>query len=78
MIIFEEVGTYLNLNQWNREMIDKYCLDFGVGMVLFVHSSKNNHEEPVFRKVGGSLRYRLGYKGITLDCFDKVIVEKIM
>ena len=36
LIIFETVKLYLRLNYWNRQLIDKYCRDFNVGMIFFV------------------------------------------
>ena len=35
VVVFERLETYLSLNNWNRQLLDKYCRDFGVGMVAF-------------------------------------------
>nr|XP_039273995.1 bifunctional heparan sulfate N-deacetylase/N-sulfotransferase 3-like [Styela clava] len=40
-IIFEDIDIYLQLNQWNREILDKYCVEYDVGVILFALSEKN-------------------------------------
>ena len=35
IIVFERLETYLSLDAWNRQLLDKYCRDFGVGIVAF-------------------------------------------
>ncbi|XP_002739829.1 bifunctional heparan sulfate N-deacetylase/N-sulfotransferase-like [Saccoglossus kowalevskii] len=35
IIIFENLDVYINLDQWNRELLDKYCLEYSVGVLLF-------------------------------------------
>ena len=36
VIIFENYNSYLDLDNWNRQLIDKYCHDYGVGIIAFV------------------------------------------
>lgn len=36
VIIFETLKQYLNLDHWSKQLIDKYCQQYEVGMVLFV------------------------------------------
>ncbi|XP_076806907.1 bifunctional heparan sulfate N-deacetylase/N-sulfotransferase 1-like [Clavelina lepadiformis] len=45
LIIFEDIFMYFSLHQWNREMIDKYCLDFDVGIIYFLRGSKSRSKE---------------------------------
>jgi len=35
VIVFEHLETYLSLDSWNRQLLDKYCRDFNVGIVAF-------------------------------------------
>ena len=35
VIVFERLEMYLGLDSWNRQLLDKYCRDFGVGIVAF-------------------------------------------
>ena len=35
-IFFEEFQSYLSMDKWNREILDKYCRSFNVGIVAFV------------------------------------------
>ncbi|RWS12531.1 Bifunctional heparan sulfate N-deacetylase/N-sulfotransferase-like protein [Dinothrombium tinctorium] len=36
VIIFENFEKYLNMNKWNRELLDKYCREYGVGIIGFM------------------------------------------
>ncbi|KAI1291925.1 Bifunctional heparan sulfate N-deacetylase/N-sulfotransferase [Halotydeus destructor] len=36
VIIFENLEKYLNMNKWNRELLDKYCREYRVGIVGFL------------------------------------------
>jgi hypothetical protein len=30
VIVFEDYNSYLNMDQWNRDLLDKYCLSYNV------------------------------------------------
>ena len=36
VIVFENFSTYLALDPWNRQLLDKYCKNFNVGIIAFV------------------------------------------
>lgn len=73
VIIFENLEAYLAMDQWNREMIDKYCKDFKVGMIIFVHSAE---ELGIDReKVTGFpliLRYNMGLRDFHLNMYSEM------
>ena len=35
MIVFENLHSYLRLNKRNRELLDRYCQQYGAGIILF-------------------------------------------
>lgn len=35
VIVFENFHRYLNMDKWNRELLDKYCREYGVGILGF-------------------------------------------
>ncbi|XP_050538993.1 bifunctional heparan sulfate N-deacetylase/N-sulfotransferase isoform X2 [Daktulosphaira vitifoliae] len=35
VIVFENYYKYLNMDKWNRELLDKYCREYGVGIIGF-------------------------------------------
>lgn len=35
VIVFENLNKYLQMDKWNRELLDKYCREYSVGMVGF-------------------------------------------
>ncbi|XP_023213545.1 bifunctional heparan sulfate N-deacetylase/N-sulfotransferase-like [Centruroides sculpturatus] len=42
VIVFENLEKYLNMNKWNRELLDKYCREYNVGIVGFMKSSEDS------------------------------------
>ena len=30
VIVFEDYNSYLNMDRWNRDLLDKYCLSYNV------------------------------------------------
>ena len=36
VIIFENYSTYLTMDSWNRQLLDKYCKNYNVGIIGFV------------------------------------------
>jgi heparan sulfate N-deacetylase/N-sulfotransferase NDST2 len=35
VIVFENLTKYLSMDKWNRELLDKYCREYSVGIVGF-------------------------------------------
>ncbi|KAL0176542.1 hypothetical protein M9458_028872, partial [Cirrhinus mrigala] len=35
LIVYENILKYVNMDAWNRELLDRYCIEFGVGMIGF-------------------------------------------
>lgn len=35
LIIYENILKYVNMDAWNRELLDKYCVEYGVGIIGF-------------------------------------------
>ena len=42
VIVFENLKSYLNMDKWNRQLLDKYCREYNVGMVYFTFPSDNS------------------------------------
>jgi hypothetical protein len=36
VIVFENFNKYLQMDKWNRELLDKYCREYFVGMIGFI------------------------------------------
>lgn len=45
LVIYENILKYVNLDAWNRELLDKYCVEYGVGIIGFfkVRTSPCSH-----------------------------------
>lgn len=35
LIVYENILKYVNMDAWNRELLDKYCVEYGVGIIGF-------------------------------------------
>lgn len=51
IIIIENYYKYLNLLTWNRQLLDKYCREYGVGIISFIGNRPNSY---INAKVKGS------------------------
>lgn len=36
VIVFENFNKYLQMDNWNRELLDKYCREYSVGIIGFI------------------------------------------
>ena len=67
-IIFEKIQLYLGLDYWNRQLLEKYCRDYDVGMIYFV--KPQDDYEKSYEKVPGfpmALHYNVGLKDYRLN-----------
>lgn len=42
LIIYENVLKYVNLDVWNRDLLDKYCTEYGIGIIGFYKANENS------------------------------------
>ncbi|XP_073897701.1 bifunctional heparan sulfate N-deacetylase/N-sulfotransferase 3 isoform X3 [Castor canadensis] len=42
LIIYENILKYINMDSWNRSLLDKYCVEYGVGVIGFQKTSEKN------------------------------------
>ncbi|XP_016109996.1 bifunctional heparan sulfate N-deacetylase/N-sulfotransferase 2-like [Sinocyclocheilus grahami] len=42
LVIYENILKYVNLDAWNRDLLDKYCTEFGVGIIGFFKANENS------------------------------------
>lgn len=40
VIVFENYDKYLHMDKWNRELLDKYCTEYSVGIIGFMSPSE--------------------------------------
>lgn len=43
LVIYENILKYVNLDAWNRELLDKYCVEYGVGIIGFFKVRTTTH-----------------------------------
>ncbi|KAK3090891.1 hypothetical protein FSP39_015504 [Pinctada imbricata] len=73
VIVFENLEAYINMDNWNRGMIDKYCQEYKVGMIIFVHSAEeygiDREKVPGFPLI---LRYNMALRDYRLNAFTEL------
>ncbi|KAL2098442.1 hypothetical protein ACEWY4_007649 [Coilia grayii] len=42
LIIYENLLKYTNMDAWNRDLLDKYCAEYSVGVIGFHRASENS------------------------------------
>lgn len=43
VIVFENFEKYLHMNKWNRELLDKYCREYNVGIIGFMKAQEETY-----------------------------------
>lgn len=43
VVVFESFESYLLLDKWNRQLLDKYCRDYSVGIVAFTQGTRQSY-----------------------------------
>ncbi|XGW27012.1 hypothetical protein V3C99_007526 [Haemonchus contortus] len=55
IIIIENYYKYLNMAKWNRQLLDKYCIDYNVPLISFLQTKPSSAFQKV--KIKGSQLY---------------------
>ncbi|KAL4640369.1 bifunctional heparan sulfate N-deacetylase/N-sulfotransferase 4-like [Arapaima gigas] len=42
LIIYENMMKYINMDLWNRDLLDKYCVEYSVGIIGFYKANENS------------------------------------
>lgn len=42
LVIYENVLKYVGMDAWNRDLLDKYCIEYSVGLIAFHRASENS------------------------------------
>jgi heparan sulfate N-deacetylase/N-sulfotransferase NDST2 len=53
VIFFEDYRSYLDMDPWNRDLLDKYCNSFGVGIIAFIPSDEKHYVNTQFHDKSG-------------------------
>ncbi|OCT97146.1 hypothetical protein XELAEV_18009369mg [Xenopus laevis] len=54
LIIYENFMKYVNMDMWNKDLLDKYCLQYGVSIIGFLKGNENSIQS--FHPKGFSFR----------------------
>ncbi|XP_023845343.1 bifunctional heparan sulfate N-deacetylase/N-sulfotransferase 1 isoform X2 [Salvelinus sp. IW2-2015] len=61
LVIYENILKYVNLDAWNRELLDKYCVEYGVGIIGFFKALLETQRE--LRDHVPNFTFNLGFSG---------------
>ncbi|XP_019377570.1 PREDICTED: bifunctional heparan sulfate N-deacetylase/N-sulfotransferase 3 [Gavialis gangeticus] len=64
LIIYENILKYVNMDSWNRGLLDKYCIEYGVGVIGFYRGSENSLQSFQLKGFSFHVHSNLGVK----DC----------
>uniref|UniRef100_A0A8C0HB02 N-deacetylase and N-sulfotransferase 3 n=1 Tax=Chelonoidis abingdonii TaxID=106734 RepID=A0A8C0HB02_CHEAB len=64
LIVYENILKYVNMDAWNKGLLDKYCTEYGVGVIGFHKGSENSLQSIQFKGFPFHVHGNLGVK----DC----------
>lgn len=67
LIIYENILKYVNLDAWNRDLLDKYCMEYGVGVVGFFRANENSLLSAQLKGFPLYLRSHLGLRDYRIN-----------
>ena len=68
VIVFENYNSYLKLDSWNRQLIDKYCRDFHIGIIGFIRPPRGDGTHVTYiDEYHLTLQYRLELEDMKLN-----------
>ncbi|EGW06975.1 Bifunctional heparan sulfate N-deacetylase/N-sulfotransferase 1 [Cricetulus griseus] len=67
LIIYENILKYVNLDAWNRELLDKYCVAYGVGIIGFFKANENSLLSAQLKGFPLFLHSNLGLKDCSIN-----------
>jgi hypothetical protein len=80
VIVFENLNKYLQMDKWNRELLDKYCREYSVGIVGFNPPSEETlvgaqlRGFPLF--IHTNLRLKVSLSGRLSVCTCVILCQK--
>ncbi|KAG8438941.1 hypothetical protein GDO86_005212 [Hymenochirus boettgeri] len=67
LIVYENILKYVNLDAWNRELLDKYCVEYGVGIIGFFKANENSLLSAQLKGFPLYLHSNLGLKDCSIN-----------
>ncbi|KAK7140938.1 hypothetical protein R3I93_015170 [Phoxinus phoxinus] len=67
LIVYENILKYVNMDAWNRELLDRYCIEFGVGIIGFFKANENSLLSAQLKGFPLFLHSNLGLKDCTVN-----------
>ncbi|XP_036431550.1 bifunctional heparan sulfate N-deacetylase/N-sulfotransferase 1 [Colossoma macropomum] len=67
LVVYENILKYVNMDAWNRELLDKYCVEYGVGIIGFFKANENSLLSAQLKGFPLFLHSNLGLKDCTVN-----------
>ncbi|KAM8764070.1 bifunctional heparan sulfate N-deacetylase/N-sulfotransferase 4 [Rhynchonycteris naso] len=65
LVVYENILKYVGMDSWNRELLEKYCVEYGVSIIGFHKANENSAPSAQLKGLPLSLLNNLALK----DCF---------
>ncbi|CAH1996483.1 unnamed protein product [Acanthoscelides obtectus] len=73
VIVFENFTKYLNMDNWNRELLDKYCREYSVGVIGFVPSEEETYAGAQLKGFPLFIHSNLKLKNAALNAASQIL-----
>lgn len=72
VIIFENFDDYLRMDSWNRQLIDKYCTEYNVGIVSFLPSKNDSPNASTIEGFPINVRHNVKLQDYELNPYSQI------
>ncbi|KAH1013852.1 bifunctional heparan sulfate N-deacetylase/N-sulfotransferase isoform X2 [Dendroctonus ponderosae] len=73
VIIFENYNKYLQMDNWNRELLDKYCREYSVGIIGFIPAEDETYVGSQLKGFPLFIHTNLKLKDATLNAASEIL-----
>ena len=73
VVVFENLNVYLHMDLWNRQLLDKYCREYNVGIIAFTAVSEDSQMNAQIKGFPLSLHTNLALKDYELNPDSRIL-----
>ena len=73
VIIFENLQSYVTMDQWNRQLLDKYCREYRVGIIAFTYPTEDHLINAQLRGFPMSMHTNLALKDFEINPESEIL-----
>lgn len=73
LIVYENILKYVNMDSWNRGLLDKYCVEYGVGVIGFYKGNENSLQSFQLKGFPFHIHSNLGIKDCCINPYSPLL-----